>query len=1022
MKIRAYLIALVLSALAIPASAQSLAGLGAINGTVTDATGAVVPEAQVVIANTNTGFRRQVETNSAGLFAAPSLTPGPGYTVTVTKPGFANWEARDIQVQVGQNVSLNIALNVGAQAQEITIVDSTPVVDQLKTGVSDVVNDRQIINLPINGRRVDSFVLLTPGVVADGTFGLLSFRGVPGGNAFLTDGNDTTQGYYNENAGRTRISSNISQDAVQEFQVQTSGYSAEFGRAAGGSVNTVTRSGTNQVHGTGYWFFRNQDFNANDRFANAIGQPKPEEKRNQFGGSVGGAIQKDKLFYFVNGDFTRRNFPLVSAIQNPRLFSADGTFIGDCGAPATPQQCAAAVTYFRRFFGQIPRTADQDTGFAKLDWRPNERNALSLSFNVMNWISPNGIQTQATRTDGGGIGNNGDSTVRHRFARLAHTGIITPSLVNEFRFGWFKDRLFDTNNPELAPPNGLLGQLSVAGQGNLGIATFLPRVQPTEDRFQFANNLTWLMGRHNFKFGFDIAHTRDVLDLLNNKNGTYSYPSVTAFAQDLTNLDGGKRWQSYSQTFGTPELSVFVRDFNFFAQDQWRLTQRFTLNYGIRYEYAQFAQPAAFNNDYPLTGRINQPGKNFAPRVGFAYSLDQSAKSVLRASYGIFYARMPGALVGNLHQFNGVKQRPITLQSNVPTDLAIGPVFPNRLPSLDRTPPAGVLSLGFPDQNLRAPYTQQWDLGIEREITRNLGVTVSYLGSRGVRFFGTRDLNIGMPTGSFTYQIRDAAGANVGSFTTPTYLRANRVDTRYNRIIQVENGNSTWYNAMVVQARQRASKWFEGTLNYTWSHAIDTNMGGGSNNLFFDSVASTLNNGAFRAERATSSLDVRHRTVFTGLITPPVKKFENQFASQLMNGWNLSFIGTLSSAPYSTPTVFVSGTQFTGPAFNNTLNGFGGSTRVPFLPRTSIPIDETRRLDARLTKVFRMGEKAQTHFNFEVFNVFNRVTNTSVASQAYEARTGILTPVANLGVGVASQGFPDGTNARRAQIALRFIF
>jgi hypothetical protein len=307
---------------------------------VTDATGAVVPAAQVVVSNPNTGVRRQLETNAAGLFAAPSLTPGPGYMVTVTKPGFSNWEARDIQVQVGQNVSLNIALNVGAQAQEITITDSTPVVDQLKTGISDVVSDRQITNLPINGRRVDSFVLLTPGVVADGTFGLLSFRGVPGGNAFLTDGNDTTQGYYNENAGRTRISSNISQDAVQEFQVQTSGYSAEFGRAAGGSVNTVTRSGTNQVHGTGYWFFRNQDFNANDRYANAIGQAKPDETRNQFGGSVGGAIQRDKLFYFVNGDFTRRNFPLVSAIQNPRLFSADGTFIGDCGAPATAQQCA----------------------------------------------------------------------------------------------------------------------------------------------------------------------------------------------------------------------------------------------------------------------------------------------------------------------------------------------------------------------------------------------------------------------------------------------------------------------------------------------------------------------------------------------------------------------------------------------------------------------------------------------------------------------------------------------------------
>ncbi len=464
-----------------------------------------------------------------------------------------------------------------------------------------------------------------------------------------------------------------------------------------------------------------------------------------------------------------------------------------------------------------------------------------------------------------------------------------------------------------------------------------------------------------------------------------------------------------------------MRDFNFFAQDQWRVTSRFALNYGIRYEYAQFAQPTQPNADYPLTGRINQPGKNFAPRVGFAYSLDQSAKTVLRASYGLFYARMPGALVGNLHQINGLTQRPITLQANVPADLALGPVFPNRLPSLDRTPPPGVLSIGFADQNLRAPYSQQWDLGLEREITRNLGITVSYLGSRGVGFFGVRDLNIGAPTGSFTYTIRDAQGANVGSFTTPTYLRANRVDTRFQRVTQTENANSTWYNAMVLQVRQRASKWFEGTLNYTWSHAIDTNMGGGSNNLFFDRVG-TINNGDFRSEKATSNLDVRHRTVFTGLLTPPERKFENAFARQTLNGWNLSFIGTLSSAPHSTPTVFASGSQFSGQAFLNTLNGFGGSNRVPFLSRTSIPVDEIRRVDARLTKVIRISERMQTQFNFEVFNLFNRVTDTSVASQAFEARAGVLTPVAGLGRGVASQGFPDGTNARRAQIALRFIF
>ena len=173
------------------------------------------------------------------------------------------------------------------------------------------VGETQIQDLPINGRRVDRFVLLAPAVVSDGTFGLVSFRGIAGGNSFLTDGNDTTEGYYNENAGRTRIQSQISQDAVQEFQVVSNNYSAEFGQAMGGVVNTVTRSGTNDLHGTAYWFFRNQDFNARDPFSTIL----PQERRNQFGGSIGGRIIRDKLFYFFNYEGLRRNFPLSASFE-----------------------------------------------------------------------------------------------------------------------------------------------------------------------------------------------------------------------------------------------------------------------------------------------------------------------------------------------------------------------------------------------------------------------------------------------------------------------------------------------------------------------------------------------------------------------------------------------------------------------------------------------------------------------------------------------------------------------------------
>ena len=226
------------------AYAQAVAGFGGISGTVRDSSGAVVPGAQVVVANESRGIRRTLNSNEAGVFAAPALVPAQGYAVTATKEGFAAYEAKSIEVLVGQNVNLNIVLNVASAAIEVQVPEAALVVESTKTGISQVVNSAQIQNLPINGRRVDSFVLFSPAVVSDGSFGLVSFRGIAGGNNFLTDGNDTTNAFYNENAGRTRISSQISQDAVQEFQVLTNGFSAEFGRASGGVINTGEAGGT----------------------------------------------------------------------------------------------------------------------------------------------------------------------------------------------------------------------------------------------------------------------------------------------------------------------------------------------------------------------------------------------------------------------------------------------------------------------------------------------------------------------------------------------------------------------------------------------------------------------------------------------------------------------------------------------------------------------------------------------------------------------------------------------------------
>src|ERR1022692_732938 len=354
------------------AYAQATAGLGSVSGTVRDASGAVIPGATVVVANDGKGIKRTMTSTDAGVFAAPALTPSSGYSITVTKQGFATYEVKEFEILVGQNVDFRIGLQIGSASTKLDVTAEAPLVEETKSGVTATVGKAQTDNCPITGRRVDSFVLLPPAVTNDGEFGLISFRGIAAGNAFLTDGNDTTNSFYNENAGRTRIGSQISQDAVLEFQVLSNGFSAEFGRAMGGVVNTVTRSGQNDVHGTGYWFFRNRTLEATDRYANGVLLP---EWRHTAGGSLGGALKKDKVFYFTNFDFVDRSFPALNRIVHNSLSDATGNFIpasnctigGTTGA--TQAQCTAAINFIQSQMNVlVPRSYKQDIGFAKIDW------------------------------------------------------------------------------------------------------------------------------------------------------------------------------------------------------------------------------------------------------------------------------------------------------------------------------------------------------------------------------------------------------------------------------------------------------------------------------------------------------------------------------------------------------------------------------------------------------------------------------------------------------------------------------
>ena len=1001
------------------------AGLGTISGVVLDASNAAVPDAAVVVANESKGIRRELKTNGNGVFNAPALTPDSAYHVTVTKTGFTTFDAKNITLAVGQTVNLHIDMSVAASTTAVDVTAQAQLMEDTKTDVSQLVNSKQIMDLPINGRRVDSFVLLTPATVPDGTFGLISFRGVAGHNAFLTDGNDTTNSFYNENAGRTRIASQISQDAVQEFQVISNNFSAEYGHAMGGVVNTIVKSGSNGLHGSAYWFFRNRTLNARDRYATI----NPPEWRHQVGGSLGGAIIKDKLFYFVNYEKTKRNFPFVASVTTSNLFTAQGTLSptgGTCGAPATPAQCAAAIQMLTtRNFGVIPRTYDQDLALGKLDYVINSKNTLTLSLNYLRWVSPHGIQTQAVLNDGNGIGNNADSTVRTRYGLARLTTILSSNLVNEARFGWFKDRLYDAASPDFLYPGLGSASLTVNSTSNLGVASSYPRLNPSEQRFQFADNLSWTKGKHTVKFGYEMDHVEDYQNQLSNQFGTYTYPTLTAYAQDYSgNVTGAKNWTSFSQRFGTPIVDTNVEDFGFYVQDQYHATPRLLINLGVRYDYARLPQPSTVNPDYPTqTGRIPSAKDNFAPRAGLSYVLDKSRKTLFRAGYGIFYSRYQTGLVNTLFINNNVYQKSITYQATTAAQLAAGPIYPNFLPSTNFNPPAGTTSITWADQNLRNPYTHQANIGIERELTSNLGLTVSYVWSRGVRLYGVRDLNIGPLGAPVTYNIADASGNKIGAFSMPTY-RGPRADTRYQRILQVENPGLSYYDGLVVQLNRRLTKTLQANFSYTWSHAIDFNQSGGSNNIFFSGSPSTLYNGDFSGEKGSASNDTRHRFVSSFVYSPTLTRSNSMVARYLINNWQVSGILTLQSAQAFNSTVNVSGAAFPGALYTGSLNGSGGSTRVPFEALNNLDLDPITRFDGRVARKLPFSERVVGYLQFEAFNITNTPYDTSKRNAQYSLNTATstLTPVATYGSGSASQAFPDGTNARRAQVSLRVVF
>src|SRR6185436_15646180 len=396
------------------------AATGNIEGVVTDATGAVLPGVTVVVKNMGTNVTRELVTDDAGRYRANALQPGV-YEVTAALGGFQTATFGNLDGNVGQTQAVDVRLRAAGVTETVTVTAESPLIDTRRTDVSNVVGETAISNLPINGRRWENFVLLGPAVTNDGNFGLVSYRGISGlYNNNTVDGVDNNQAFFSEARGRTRTSYWISQAAIKEFQVGVSNFSAEFGRAAGGTVNAITRSGTNAFRGEAFYFLRDDKFTAKDPFFPA-GIDRPDERRQQFGIGAGGPIQSDKVFYFFNYDGQRRNFPYF-------VRPSQSTFIGGaCTAPG----CASTVAFYNGLSVFNPREGNNDIVLGKVDYTASNKHTFTAQYNMHRWDSPNGVQTQPVISVSPSA--NGADKVKTDFALFSLNSVVSDKWLNEAR-------------------------------------------------------------------------------------------------------------------------------------------------------------------------------------------------------------------------------------------------------------------------------------------------------------------------------------------------------------------------------------------------------------------------------------------------------------------------------------------------------------------------------------------------------------------------------------------------------------
>lgn len=977
---------------------------GAIAGTVADQSGAVVVGATVKAVNTGTNASASATTNGSGWYLVGLLQPGT-YNVEIGTQGFGTQKHEAVIVEVGRSTPLDITLKPAATAVVVTTTAVAPVVETDRSDFSTNINQQTMENSPVNLRRWSNFVLTTPGTGMDGTFGLISYRGISGLlNNNTVDGGDNNQAFFSEEKGRTRINYSISEDSVQEFQVNTSNYSAEYGRAAGGVVNAVTKSGANQLHGTAYWFYRDSDIGAINPFTletfllNGVNTTVPikvPDKRHQFGGNLGGAIIKDKLFYFFNADQQLRTFPAVATPSNPAAFFAPLSTSEQTtltGRGVSVAQANSAFAFLQTLTGSVPRTGDELVLFPKIDWNVTPKNHASFEYNRMRWSSPAGIQSQGVVFRG--IDSFGNDYVKDDTGIARLTSTLSSTLINEARFNYGRDFEYETGQPSIpgepvASSTGVSPQVTIQGASGFvfGKPNFLERpAYPDERRTQVADTLSWSKGKHLFKFGADINRVDDLLNNLFSGFGAYTYANrvdyITDYVAYATNptspaklCAGLSCYTSFVQGFGPPAFEFQTWDLGFFANDDWRIAPRLTLTLGLRWEYEKMPAPQVPNPALALTSQFPSDKGDFGPRLGFALDLGASGgrKMVLRGGYGVYFGRIINSTISNaitntavISNGAALSQISLTYRSNTPN----APVYPNIATSLATIPPPNVVQFA-PDTKL--PLVHEYDLVFEREIAHNAAVSVSYLGSQGRRLPIFIDNNLAVPTSTITYTV-NGGPLNGQSFTLPLFTA--RKNPAFGALTTISDVVQSQYNAVAVGFNRRMTRGLQVQASYTYSHASDD----GQSSTTFTATNNLVNPYALSLEQGRSIFDIRHRVAGSAIWQPQYFHGKGTLAHWLLDGFSFSpVVSAGSGSPYSG---FVSGNAPGVPSACTGCTGIigaGGSARPPFVPRDTFTMPNNVQVDLRVGKKFWYKERATVELLADFFNAINHVNATQVS-------------------------------------------